>query len=45
MDANNKYIGIVGMPPMEVIRELTKNTIKIHDLDTPALILRLFGLT
>ena len=37
MDANNKHIGIVGMPPMEVIRELTKNTIKIHDLDTPVI--------
>jgi len=33
----DKYtnVGIVGMPPLEVIKELTAHNITIHDLDTP----------
>jgi hypothetical protein len=30
-----KEIGIVGMPPLELIRELNANGTVIHDLDTP----------
>jgi hypothetical protein len=30
-----KTVGIVGMPPLEVIRELNTNNTVIHDLDTP----------
>ena len=30
-----KEIGIVGMPPLEIIRELNANGTVIHDLDTP----------
>jgi hypothetical protein len=33
MNFNN--VGIVGMPPLEVIRELLANHTAIHDLDTP----------
>ena len=28
-------VGIVGMPPLKVIKELTAHNITIHDLDTP----------
>ncbi|MGW8161317.1 MAG: hypothetical protein ACWGN1_03635, partial [Desulfobulbales bacterium] len=28
-------VGIVGMPPLVVIRELNENHVTIHDLDTP----------
>ena len=35
MDLNYKQVGIVGIPPLEVIRELTAHNITIHDLDTP----------
>ena len=35
MALNYKQVGIVGMPPLKVIRELTEHNIKIHDLDTP----------
>ncbi|MFC1827449.1 hypothetical protein ACFLZQ_05945 [Thermodesulfobacteriota bacterium] len=30
-----KNVGIVGMPPLEVIKELAVHNITIHDLDTP----------
>ena len=30
-----KNVGIVGMPPREIIRELNVNNTVIHDLDTP----------
>ena len=30
-----KKIGIVGMPPLEIIRELNASQVKIYDLDTP----------
>ncbi|OGQ96094.1 MAG: hypothetical protein A2521_13385 [Deltaproteobacteria bacterium RIFOXYD12_FULL_57_12] len=32
---NHKNIGIVGVPPLAVIRELNDRRVKIHDLDTP----------
>jgi hypothetical protein len=32
---NFKQVGIVGIPPLKIIRELTGHNIKIHDLDTP----------
>ena len=35
MDLNYKQVGIVGIPPLEIIRELTAQNITIHDLDTP----------
>ncbi len=35
MTANYKNVGIVGMPPLHVIKELTAHNITIHDLDTP----------
>ncbi len=35
MDSNYKQVGIVGIPPLEVIRKLTAHNITIHDLDTP----------
>ena len=35
MDSNYKQVGIVGIPPLEIIRELTAPNITIHDLDTP----------
>ena len=31
----SKTVGIVGMPPLEIIRELNNNGAIIHDLDTP----------
>jgi len=30
-----RTVGIVGMPPLEVIRQLNADNITIHDLDTP----------
>jgi hypothetical protein len=30
-----KNVGIVGMPPLAVIRDLNVHTVSIHDLDTP----------
>ena len=30
-----KNVGIVGMPPLEIIRELNAQKAVIHDLDTP----------
>ena len=30
-----RNIGIVGMPPLEIIRELNASQVTIHDLDTP----------
>jgi hypothetical protein len=30
-----RNIGIVGMPPLEIIRELNTSQVAIHDLDTP----------
>jgi hypothetical protein len=35
MIKNYTKIGIVGMPPLAVIKELNTNNITIHDLDTP----------
>ena len=35
MTANYKNVGIVGMPPLDVIKELTAHNTTIHDLDTP----------
>ena len=35
MNLNYKQVGIVGIPPLEVIRELTAHNITMHDLDTP----------
>ncbi len=35
MEKNLKNIGIVGMPPLEIIRELNESGVIIHDLDTP----------
>ncbi len=35
MTKNYSNVGIVGMPPLHVIKELTANNINIHDLDTP----------
>ena len=35
MAINYKNVGIVGMPPLKVIKELTAHNITIHDLDTP----------
>jgi hypothetical protein len=35
MANNYKTVGIVGMPPLEIIRELNENGSTIHDLDTP----------
>jgi hypothetical protein len=32
---NYKNVGIVGMPPLAVIRELNAGSVTIHDLDTP----------
>ncbi len=34
---NNSYknVGIVGVPPVDIIRELNQNGVKIHDLDEP----------
>jgi hypothetical protein len=30
-----KTVGIVGMPPLSIIKELNVNKVSIHDLDTP----------
>jgi len=35
MTEKYQNVGIVGMPPLEVIKELTAHNITIHDLDTP----------
>jgi hypothetical protein len=35
MIENYKKVGIVGMPPLQVIRELAANNVAIDDLDTP----------
>ena len=35
MIKNYKKVGIVGMPPLQVIRELAANNVAINDLDTP----------
>ena len=35
MTKNYRDVGIVGMPPLEVIRQLNADNITIHDLDTP----------
>ena len=35
MIKNYKKVGIVGMPPLQVIRELAANNVAIDDLDTP----------
>lgn len=35
MKSKLKTVGIVGMPPLEIIRELNDNRVTIHDLDTP----------
>jgi hypothetical protein len=35
MIENYKKVGIVGMPPLAVIRQLNDNNVAIHDLDTP----------
>jgi hypothetical protein len=35
MIKNYKNVGIVGMPPLEIIRQLNADNITIHDLDTP----------
>ena len=35
MIENYKKVGIVGMPPLQVIRELAANNVSIDDLDTP----------
>lgn len=35
MDKEYKTVGIVGMPPLEIIRELNEYGAVIHDLDTP----------
>jgi hypothetical protein len=35
MIGNYKKVGIVGMPPLQVIRELAANNVAIDDLDTP----------
>ena len=35
MIKNCKNVGIVGMPPLEIIRQLNADGITIHDLDTP----------
>ena len=32
MAINYKNVGIVGMPPLKVIKELTAHNITIHDL-------------
>jgi hypothetical protein len=35
MTEKYKNVGIVGMPPLKIIKELTANNTTIHDLDTP----------
>jgi hypothetical protein len=35
MQPHYKNVGIVGMPPLAVIRELNLHKVTIHDLDTP----------
>jgi hypothetical protein len=35
MIKNYKKVGIVGMPPLQVIREMAANNVAIDDLDTP----------
>jgi len=35
MTKNFTNVGIVGMPPLEIIKALNANNITIHDLDTP----------
>ena len=35
MTKHYKTVGIVGMPPLAVIRELNAGSVTIHDLDTP----------
>ncbi len=37
MTKNYKNVGIVGMPPLAVIRELNARNTAIHDLDTPVI--------
>ena len=37
MIGNYKKVGIVGMPPLAVIRELNTGNVAIYDLDTPLL--------
>ena len=35
MTEKYKNVGIVGIPPLKIIKELTANNTTIHDLDTP----------